>query len=216
MSVIRFVFFDVGETLIDETRLRDGWADYLGADRAAFAAALEELIAGDQHYRGVFQRFRPGFNAAAARRERAARRETHMLDARDVYPDVLPCLARLSELGYAVGIAGNQPARSLAALPALGFSGVMIAASATMGVEKPDPKFFAALTAAAGVPAASIAYVGDRLDNDVLPARAAGMAAIFVKRGPWGRIHATRPEIARASLAVTSLMEIPEALAALG
>ena len=213
---IRFVFFDVGETLIDETRLRDGWADYLGADRVAFGATLEELIARDEHYRAVFARFRPGFNAAAARRERAARRETHMLDARDVYPDALPCLTRLRELGYAVGIAGNQRAGSLAALPALGFGGVMIAASATMGVEKPNPKFFAALTVSAGVPAASIAYVGDRLDNDVLPARAAGMAAIFVKRGPWGRTHAMRPEIAHASLTVTSLMEIPEALAALG
>jgi FMN phosphatase YigB (HAD superfamily) len=215
VSAIKFVFFDVGETLIDETRLRDSWADYLGADRAAFTAALEELIARDQDYRSVFARFQPGFNAAVARRERAARRETHMLDARDVFPDALPCLARLRELGYAVGIAGNQRAGALASLPALGFGGVMIAASATMGVEKPDPRFFAALTATAGVPAASIAYVGDRLDNDVLPARAAGMKAIFIKRGPWGRVHATRPEIARASLAVTSLMEIPEALAAL-
>ena len=213
---IRFVFFDVGETLIDETRLRDGWADYLGADRAAFAAALEELIARDEHYRAVFRRFRPDFNAATARRERAARRDTHMLDARDVYPDALPCLARLRELGYAVGIAGNQRAGSLAALPALGFGGVMIAASATMGVEKPDPRFFAALEATAGVPAASIAYVGDRLDNDVLPALAVGMTAIFIKRGPWGRIHAARPQIARASLVVSSLLEIPEALAALG
>ncbi len=213
---IKFVFFDVGETLIDETRLRDGWADYLGVDRAGFGAALEEFIARDEHYRGVFERFRPGFDAAAARRERAACRDTHMLDARDVYPDALPCLARLRELGYAVGIAGNQRARSVAALSALGFSGVMIAASATLGVEKPDPRFFAALEASAGVPAASIAYVGDRLDNDVLPARAAGMTAIFIKRGPWGRVHAARPEIARASFIVTSLTEIPDALAALG
>ena len=90
---IKFIFFDVGETLIDETRMRDGWADYLGADRAAFGAALEELIAGDQNYRGVFHRFQPGFDATAARRARAARRDTHMLDARDVYPDALPCVA---------------------------------------------------------------------------------------------------------------------------
>ncbi len=213
---IKFVYFDVGETLIDETRLRDGWAAYLGADPAAFGAALEELIARDQHYRGVFERFRPGFDAAAARRERAARRDTHMLDVRDLYPDALPCLARLRDLGYAVGIAGNQPARSLAALPVLGFAGFMIAASATMGVAKPDPRFFAALQAAAGLPAAAIAYVGDRLDNDVLPASAAGMAAIFVKRGPWGRVHAARPEITRASVVVDSLMEIPDALASLG
>jgi hypothetical protein len=42
------------------------------------------------------------------------------------------------------------------------------------------------------------------------------MAAIFVKRGPWGRMHAARPEIARASLVVDGLLEIPDALASLG
>jgi FMN phosphatase YigB (HAD superfamily) len=42
----------------------------------------------------------------------------------------------------------------------------------------------------------SIAYVGDRLENDVLPARNAGMVAIFIQWGPWGRVHAKRPEIA--------------------
>jgi FMN phosphatase YigB (HAD superfamily) len=209
---IKFVFFDVGETLIDETRLRDSWADYLGADRAAFTAALEELIARDQDYRGIFRRFRPGFDAAMARRERAARRETHMLDARDVFPDALPCLARLRELGYAVGIAGNQRAGALAALPALGFAGVMIAASATMGVEKPDPRFFAALIATAGVPAAAIAYVGDRLDNDVLPARAAGMLTVFLRRGPWGWMHAEHPDVAQAHLRLDDLARLPDAL----
>jgi HAD superfamily hydrolase (TIGR01549 family) len=216
VSAIKAVFFDVGDTLIDETRLRDGWADHLGVERAAFAAALDELIARDEHHRGLFERFRPGFDVAAARRKRAAWGDTDMFDARDLYPDALPCVARLRALGYAVGIAGNQPAGAAAALAALGFAGAMITTSAAMGVTKPDPKFFAALVAAAGVPAATIAYVGDRIDNDVLPARAAGMAAILVARGPWGRAHATRPEVARASLVVTSLLEIPDALASLG
>jgi HAD superfamily hydrolase (TIGR01549 family) len=216
VSAIKAVFFDVGDTLIDETRLRDGWADHLGVERAVFAAALDDLIARDEHHRGLFERFRPGFDVAAARRTRAAWGDTDMFDGRDLYPDALPCVARLRELGYAVGIAGNQPAGAAAALAALGFAGVMITTSAAMGVTKPDPRFFAALAAAAGVPAATIAYVGDRIDNDVLPARAAGMAAILVKRGPWGRAHATRPEVARASLVVTSLLEIPDALASLG
>jgi HAD superfamily hydrolase (TIGR01549 family) len=214
VSPIKAVFFDVGETLIDETRLRDGWADYIGVERTEFAAALDDLIRRDEHHRGVFERFRPGFDIARAQREHAEWGDSDMFDARDLYPDALPCLARLRELGYTVGIAGNQPAGAVAALAALGFAGAMITASATMGVEKPDPRFFAALVAAAGVPAETIAYVGDRLDNDVLPARAAGMTAILVRRGPWGRIHAARPQATRASLVVAGLLEIPAALAA--
>jgi FMN phosphatase YigB (HAD superfamily) len=59
---------------------------------------------------------------------------------------------------------------------------------------------------------ALIAYVGDRLDNDVLPARDAGMAAIFIKRGPWGALHATRPDIARATAVIDSLAQLPDVL----
>ena len=58
-----------------------------------------------------------------------------------------------------------------------------------------------------------IAYVGDRLDNDVLPAVELGMIGIFVRRGPWGVIHATWPEVARANLRLESLEELPAALA---
>ncbi len=31
-----------------------------------------------------------------------------------------------------------------------------------------------------------VLYVGDRLDNDVLPAKSAGMQAVLIRRGPWG------------------------------
>ena len=38
-----------------------------------------------------------------------------------------------------------------------------------------------------------LAYVGDRVDNDVLPAAAAGLVAVHVRRGPWGRLQRTPP-----------------------
>jgi FMN phosphatase YigB (HAD superfamily) len=41
---IRAVFFDVGETLIDESRDWGGWADYLGISRLSFFAALGATI----------------------------------------------------------------------------------------------------------------------------------------------------------------------------
>jgi FMN phosphatase YigB (HAD superfamily) len=61
-------------------------------------------------------------------------------------------------------------------------------------------------------PAHRIAYVGDRLDNDALPARAAGMIAVFLRRGPRGWMPAEQPEIARAHLRLDSLATLPEAL----
>ena len=44
------------------------------------------------------------------------------------------------------------------------------------------------------MPAAEIAYVSDRVDNDVLLAKEAGIAAIFLRRGRWGVIQAAWPE----------------------
>jgi len=114
-----------------------------------------------------------------------------------------------------VGIAGNQPAAADAALRELGVEADIVASSASWGVEKPSPGFFAQIVAAAGVAAPEIAYVGDRLDNDVLPARSAGMTTIFLARGPWGRVHAERADARLADWRLTSLVELPDALATL-
>ena len=54
-----------------------------------------------------------------------------------------------------------------------------------------------------------IAYVGDRVDNDVAPALAAGMVAVHVRRGPWGYLHDPPP----AAIRIRSLAELPGALA---
>ncbi|KPV49728.1 haloacid dehalogenase, partial [Kouleothrix aurantiaca] len=89
------------------------------------------------------------------------------------------------------------------------------ASSAGWGVEKPAPEFFARVVALAGVPPASIAYVGDRVDNDIVPAADAGMAAVFLRRGPWGVLHANLPGAARAYLRIETLAELPDAVAGL-
>ena len=56
--------------------------------------------------------------------------------------------------------------------------------------------------------AGEIAYVGDRVDNDVLPSAACGMRAIWIRRGPWGVIQEL-PEEARAdTMVVATLSEM--------
>lgn len=200
---------------MDETRAWGTWADWLGVPRFTFFALLGAVIAQDQHHRRVFELLRPGLDLA---RERE-RLEAAGLDAgvrpEDLYPDALPCLRALRGAGYRIGLAGNQPARTEAVLAELGLPVDVIASSESWGVEKPSPAFFERVCEAAGLPPREIAYVGDRLDHDVLPARALGMRAVLLRRGPWGHVHAGRPEAARAELRLDSLDALPAALAGL-
>ena len=74
---LKAVFFDVGETLIDESRMWRGWAAYLGVPAQEFLAALEDVIASGADHRRVFDRFRANFDIAAARAHRI-RRQRHV------------------------------------------------------------------------------------------------------------------------------------------
>jgi HAD superfamily hydrolase (TIGR01549 family) len=199
--MIKAVVFDVGETLIDETRIWCRWADRLGVSRFALMGALGGMAALDRSHGEAFQLVRPGFDLRA---ELAAweRDDPHGLrnhfDADDLYPDVRESLAALGKAGYQVIIAGNQPARAYDALVAMDLPVDSVHTSEGWGVSKPAPAFFAKVAAVAGRPPAEILYVGDRLDNDVLPAAEAGMRTALLRRGPWGYLHAERPQ-ARAA-----------------
>jgi FMN phosphatase YigB (HAD superfamily) len=83
-----------------------------------------------------------------------------------------------------------------------------VGSSTRWGVEKPAQAFFARVAAEAGRPPAEVAYVGDRVDNDVAPALAAGMVGVHIRRGPWGHLQEPPPEAIR----IGSLDELPEAL----
>jgi FMN phosphatase YigB (HAD superfamily) len=122
------------------------------------------------------------------------------------------CLRDLRERGIRIAIAGNQPRQAAAAIDALGLPVDVVATSAGLGVAKPDPAFFRRLSELLGQPPGSIASVGDRVDNDVLPAQAAGLVGIHLRRGPWGAIHSGWPEAARADGHLVSLEGLGERL----
>jgi len=210
---ITTVVFDVGETLVDETRNWGEWADWMGVPRFTFFAVYGAVIARGQHHRGVFQELRPGFDFAAAVRQREAEGWRYGFEAADFYPDALPCLTALARDGFRIGIAGNQPEGAETSLAALGVKADFIASSERWRVEKPSPAFFSRVAEAAGCSAEQIAYVGDRLDNDVNPAHAAGMLAVFIRRGPWAYIDDSPPR-PRGDVTLTTLADLPAAIAA--
>src|SRR6476646_3158836 len=101
----RWVCLDVGETLIDETRLWSLWADELGVPRATLFAALGAVIERGDH-RDVF-----ALVGAADWKRRVPDVELAYggFRATDLYPDALRALAGLRDAGYRVAIVANQP-----------------------------------------------------------------------------------------------------------
>ena len=209
---IKAVFFDVGETLVNEERQWGLWADYLGVTHLTFFAAMGAVINQNLHHSHVFEIIKPGFDRRAANFERQKLGIPDEMQLSDLYADAIPCLQALQTRGYKVGLSGNQPARAEALLTSYGLPVDYLASSSSWGIEKPDPRFFQKILEITALQAHEVAYVGDRLDNDILPALEVGMKAIFVRRGPWGFIHATRGEISRASLQLDSLENLVDQL----
>jgi HAD superfamily hydrolase (TIGR01509 family) len=216
IRAVEAVVFDVGETLVDETRAWSIWADHLGVPRLTFFSALGASILAGGHHRDPMRLFRPEIDVdAESAALRATGRSWHA-SADDLYPDALPCLRALAGLGYRLGVAANQPAEVAEVFRALGVDFELVGMSDTWGLHKPDPEFFARIAAELSLAPEAIAYVGDRVDNDVRPAAAAGMLAVFVRRGPWGWIHAADEDPPEADIVVNSLAELPKRLGPAG
>ncbi|MEX0851039.1 MAG: HAD family hydrolase [Gaiellaceae bacterium] len=200
---LKAVFFDVGETLVDEERWWRVLAERAGLQPHVVWAALGVTIERGEEHHALWGHL--GIDRPTTWWNNLP------YDLGDLYPDAIACLESCRALGLRVGIVGNQTeilerwARD-AALPA-----DVISSSASIGVQKPDPRFFHRVVELAGCPSGEVAYVGDRVDNDVLPALAAGLVAVHVRRGPWGRLQ-TAPTSVRT---IDSLAELPETLASL-
>jgi HAD superfamily hydrolase (TIGR01549 family) len=189
---VKAVVFDVGETLLDETGLWERAADTAGVPRFTLMGILGGLAARGERHSRVWELL-------------GVERPASTFDPEDFYPDALPCLAGLRARGLIVGAVGNTPED---AEDLLRRHVDLIGSSARWGCEKPAPEFFERIVREAGCVPAEIAYVGDRVDNDVVPALGAGMVAVHLRRGPWGFLHEPPPEALRAR----SLAELPELL----
>jgi HAD superfamily hydrolase (TIGR01509 family) len=186
------VVFDVGETLVDETNMWTRVAEVGGVTPFTLMAGLGATIARGLHHDDVWELL--GIEQPEG---------SWTMD--DWYPDALPCVARLRDAGYRVCASGNT---SSFVEDALGAHFDAVASSESWGVHKPDPAFFVRVAELAGVEPGKIAYVGDRVDNDVGPAIAAGMVGVHIRRGPWGYLQQPPADAIR----IDSLDELPAAI----
>jgi HAD superfamily hydrolase (TIGR01662 family) len=212
--MIRSVFFDVGETIVDETREYGTWADWLGVPRHTFSAVFGAVIARGQDYREAFQVFRPGFDLGKERELRAQRGKPESFDESDLYPEARECLEALRSAGIRVGLAGNQTRRAEHILRSLNLPVDVIGTSEGWGVEKPSPAFFDRLVAEAQCNRSEVLYVGDRIDNDVVAAQSAGLLTALVRQGPWAHILQDSDVTGQCLFVIDNLSALPELVAA--
>jgi FMN phosphatase YigB (HAD superfamily) len=201
------VAFDIGEVLIDESRVWSCWADVLGVTPLTFAAVLGAAISQGADYPDVFAHVAPNVDWRAFTEEHE--RRYGGFQPGDIYADAMLCLSELRDLGFRVLVVGNQPERRREQLESLGLPADLVATSEGLGVAKPDPAFFARLLELADTTdPTDVLYVGDRVDNDVLPALAHGMHACWLRRGPYGALQEL-PEDAEPDFVLEGLGELP-------
>jgi len=214
VSAIKVVAFDVGETLIDESRIWLRWAERLQVPPATLMGAIGAMAVQDLPLVKAFDIVKPGIDLEAEQAAWAIAEPDSLragFDIADLYPDVIPALSQLRDNGYRVIVSGNQPSEATPALTAMNLPAHAIVNSAEIGVEKPAAGFFTHLIELADCSPGEIAYVGDRLDNDVLAAQRYGINPVFIRRGPWGFLHADRA-VAAGVPVIDSLLELPAVL----
>lgn len=175
---LNWIFFDLGSTLIDETE----------ADRQR----IREMTAGTDITEAQYREKRLEFIRQGSAGDPAAiaffglTKTPWHSELEQPYPDAAPTLKTLKGRGFRLGVIANQnpgTAERLKRWNMLQYFDV-VAASAEAGVAKPDPAIFRMALEQAGCTPAQAVMVGDRIDNDVAPARALGMHSVRLLRGP--------------------------------
>ena len=174
---VKWIFFDVGSTLVDETK--------------AFDHRVREMIEGTDITFSTFDNkrvelARQGFdgNSEAIKYFGLMKTPWHFEDE-TLFDDLLETLDILKRRGYNLGIIANQAMGTAKRLDAWGLSMYfdVVAASAELGVAKPNKLIFERAFELAGCQPQNSVMVGDRLDNDIAPAKSLGMRTVWTRKG---------------------------------
>jgi putative hydrolase of the HAD superfamily len=215
---LEMVFFDIGGVMYDDSIYARSWKTALRESGAEFTDeefdleyAAARAAQSESFRRRLMVRFLGSDEDIVEVEARAARYWDYPPTA--LYPDVVPCLRAL-EGRFRLGVVANQPSSVRQAMERDRLAGFfeVWGVSDDLGLQKPDPALFAHVLATADVVPGRAAMLGDRLDYDVRPAKAAGMRAVWVLRGE-APDDPTPAQLAEADAAVRDLTEVSDVLA---
>lgn len=203
MNQIKWIFFDVGSTLIDETE--------------AYNHRIREAIEGTEITFEEFQEKRKEFAKQNKKGDLEAiqffglKKTPWRKEDEIPYPDAERVLCELRNRGYLIGVIANQSPGTADRLEKWGLSEFIsvICASAEEGIAKPDLQFFRRAFTLAGCRAEESVMVGDRIDNDICPANRLGMTTVWIKQG-FSAYHSPRNSDETPDYTIESLSELLE------
>ena len=184
MRSIKWIFFDIGSTLVDES---------IAIDNRVKRTVANTNIGFDDLYKKMVEISKSDQNSYHKALEyyglKAAQWNS---DDEFVYTEAEECLQELHER-YKIGIIANQVPGSRERLEKIGLLKYidMVVASAEEGVSKPDLRIFQIALKRAECKANEAVMVGDRIDNDILPANKLGMITVWIKHGLGGLCEPT-------------------------
>ena len=208
----RWLFFDLGNTLISE--------------ETAWESRIQQLVCSLKRYsrRRSVEDVRSAFREAST--EFAPRLVTRVIEklsddpehrklvlAEARYPKELEApyqgveqTLRALSSRYHIGVIANQPVGTAERLTKWGLTPLIsiCLSSAEEGLEKPDPAIFELALSRAGCAPGQAVMIGDRLDNDVRPAKLLGWQTIRVTQG-FHRFQSPRDSLDEADLTVANV-----------
>ncbi|RSJ72689.1 HAD family hydrolase [Streptococcus cristatus] len=176
MTNYKWLFFDIGSTLINEEKAYQ--------DRIEQAIA-ETNITYDTFYQRMLVLFQEGLKGdLIALQKYSLERPKWKSELEILYPDAKIVLETLHNR-YKIGVIANQLPNLEKRLENFGIRQWidLIISSADCGFSKPSSKIFQLALQQASCSASSATMIGDRLDNDIAPAKALGMKTIWIKQG---------------------------------
>lgn len=219
----RSVFFDVGDTLLRPRHPYGDYLTVIGQALGinlppllleGFARRIDERVVERtrqghpftfpaevsqlfwyETYHDHFLNHLPGDQAA--RLARALLAELSSPSGYLLFDDTLPMLEKLRRDGYHLGIISNWEAWLPSLLEASGLDQYVdtVIVSGICRIEKPDPRMFSLAMELTGFAPDEVAYIGDRPEHDVVPARKVGIAPILLDRHNRYPDHAECPRI---------------------
>jgi putative hydrolase of the HAD superfamily len=222
-----FVFFDLGQTLIDEwdfiKNLDDHFLELLNGfgakiDKRNYMAIRDSIIRDRRIGHGsvkelvieVSNLLAPaGYDQVIARRlEPELRKER--TNSFKISPDAWPMLQTLRKMGIEMGLIANQSEDIMQILQKSGLDQFfkLQVISSFVGLSKPDHRIFQLALDKAARKAKDCVMVGDRLDTDICPANSLGMLTVRYTNSLFA-LQMPQKQCEHANFSTGRLQEIP-------
>lgn len=204
--MIEWILFDLGSTLLDEEAAYSCYIDQ--CVKKLESLAIE--VSSDSYKKKMAEYAHQSLDPIRATWHYFAPTEPRPLWTNEgikLYSEVREVLETLSK-HYQLGIVANQSSSIRELLKEWGIESYfqLLILSEEVGLSKPDTTIFTLALQKANIPADRVVYVGDRYDNDILPAKSLGMWTVRILTG-FGK-YAGENDKLKSDWSITSLQEL--------